>query len=300
MACVVTWVTVRVGVVILPSMPWADARTVWQQAEALGAHTAWTYDHLTWRDLRDGPWFSALPLLTAAAGVTTSLRLGTLVTSPNFRHPVTLAKEAMTVDEVSGGRFTLGIGAGGTGWDAEAMGQEAWTPAERADRFAEFVGHLDHLLTHPITDRLEGQWYTAVHARSIPGCVQQPRLPFAIAGGGPRALAVAARHAQIWVTLGDPKHAAALDPAECLAVARRQAGQLDAACEAVGRPPGDLDRLYMQGATTEPWLESVEAFRELAGRYQEIGFTDLALHWPRREPPYVADEAVFAEILAGS
>lgn len=289
---------VRVGVVILPSMPWAEARPVWQQAEALGAHTAWTYDHLTWRDLRDGPWFSALPLLTAVAGITTDLRLGTLVTSPNFRHPVTLAKEAMTVDDISGGRLTLGIGAGGTGWDAEAMGQPAWSPGERAGRFAEFVDQLDQLLTDPATDRLDGDGYRAVDARTIPRCTQRPRLPFAVAGGGPRALAVTARHGQTWVTLGDPRRAAELDQDACLEVARRQSGQPDAACEAIGRDPGELERLYMQGATTEPWLESVEAFRDLAGRYQEIGFTDVALHWPRREPPYVADETTFAEILA--
>jgi len=290
---------VRVGVVILPSMPWAEARPVWQRAEALGAHTAWTYDHLTWRDLRDGPWYSALPLLTAAAGVTTTLRLGTLVTSPNFRHPVTLAKEAMTVDDVSGGRLTLGIGAGAGagGWDAGALGQEPWSPSERADRFAEFVDHLDRLLTQPATDRLDGEWYAAVGARAIPGCIQRPRVPFAVAGGGPRAIEVAARHGQTWVTLGDPRHAADLDAAACLAVARRQGERLDAACEAISRDPAELDRLYMQGATTEPWLESVEAFHDLAGRYAELGFTDVALHWPRREPPYVADEDVFAAIF---
>ncbi|MGZ4757706.1 MAG: LLM class flavin-dependent oxidoreductase, partial [Acidimicrobiales bacterium] len=139
----------HVGVVILPNHRWPEARPIWQRAEALGAHTAWTYDHLTWRELRDGPWLSAFPLLTAAAGITSTMRLGTLVTSPNFRHPVTLAKDAMTLDDISGGRLTLGIGAGGTGWDAEALGQEPWPRAERTARFAEFVDHLDHLLSAP-------------------------------------------------------------------------------------------------------------------------------------------------------
>jgi alkanesulfonate monooxygenase SsuD/methylene tetrahydromethanopterin reductase-like flavin-dependent oxidoreductase (luciferase family) len=283
--------------VILPSMPWAEARPVWQRAEALGAHTAWTYDHLTWRDLRDGPWYSALPLLTAVAGATTTVRLGTLVTSPNFRHPVTLAKEVMTIDDLSGGRLTLGIGAGGAGWDAGALGQEPWSPGERTGRFVEFVDQLDRLLVDPATDRLDGEWYSAVDARSVPGCLQQPRVPFAVAGGGPRAIEVAARHGQTWVTLGDPTRAAELDDAACLAVVRRQSERLDAACEAVGRDPAGIDRLYMHGATAEPWLASVEAFRDLAGRYEELGFTDLALHWPRRDPPYVADETVFAAIF---
>ena len=94
-----------------------------------------------------GPWFGAVPTLTAAAAVTTRMRLGTLVTSPNFRHPVTLAKDLMTLDDVSQGRVTLGIGAGGSGFDATALGQEAWSPRERADRFGEFVALLDQLLT---------------------------------------------------------------------------------------------------------------------------------------------------------
>jgi alkanesulfonate monooxygenase SsuD/methylene tetrahydromethanopterin reductase-like flavin-dependent oxidoreductase (luciferase family) len=288
----------RVGVVILPSMPWSTARPVWQEAEALGAHTAWTYDHLTWQGLRDGPWLAAVPLLAAAASATSRMRLGTLVTSPNFRHPVTLAKEVMTLDDVSGGRITMGIGAGGTGWDATALGQEPWSTAERTSRFEEFVDHLDQLLSHPRTDRLDGQWYQAVDARTIPGCVQHPRVPLAVAGGGPRALAVAAAHAEVWVTLGDPRRAAELDDAACLEVARSQRDALERACAAIGRDPASVDRLYMQGATNEPWLESVEAFAELSGRYQELGFTDLALHWPRTEPPYVADPDVFRAILS--
>jgi alkanesulfonate monooxygenase SsuD/methylene tetrahydromethanopterin reductase-like flavin-dependent oxidoreductase (luciferase family) len=289
---------VRVGVVILPSMPWREARPLWQRAEQLGAHTAWTYDHLTWRDLRDGPWFAAIPLLTAVAGATTTMRLGTLVTSPNFRHPVTLAKEVMTLDDLSGGRLTLGIGAGGTGWDAAALGQEPWTTAERTGRFVEFVDHLDRLLVEPAVDRLEGRWYQAVDARARPGCIQRPRVPFAIAGGGPRAIETAARHAQTWVTFGDPSRAAELSSEECLDVARQQSTRLDDACAALGRDPSSIDRLYMQGATNEPWLESLESFRDLAGRYAELGFADLALHWPRRDPPYKADPAMFERILA--
>src|SRR5438309_11291362 len=137
----------RLSTVILPVHRWSNAREVWSRAEELGFHAAYTYDHLSWRSFRDGPWFGAVPTLTAAAGVTSRLRLGTLVTSPNFRHPVTLAKELITLDDVSGGRITLGIGAGGNGFDATALGQEPWTPRERADRFGEFVPLLDRLPT---------------------------------------------------------------------------------------------------------------------------------------------------------
>src|SRR5690348_13376960 len=104
----------RVGVVILPDLSWEGSRRRWREAEQRGFHAAWTYDHLSWRTLRDGPWHGAVPLLAAAAGVTERIRLGTLVTSPNFRHPALLAKDVMTLDHISGGRFELGIGAGGT------------------------------------------------------------------------------------------------------------------------------------------------------------------------------------------
>lgn len=121
--------TLRLSTVILPVHRWHEGgRERWQRAEELGFHTAYTYDHLSWRSFRERTWFGALPTLTAAATATQRLRLGTLVTSPNFRHPVTLAKELISLDDISGGRITLGIGAGGSGFDATALGQEAWTP----------------------------------------------------------------------------------------------------------------------------------------------------------------------------
>jgi len=79
-----------------------------------------------------------------------------------------------------------------------------------------------------------------------------------------------------------------------------QAARLDDACAEAGRDPCTVDRLYLQGITGEPWLESPESFRDLAGAYAELGFTDLALHWPRTEPPFVSDPDVFEEILASA
>src|SRR5712691_6295579 len=99
----------RIGVLILPDFRWSTAQNAWRRAEELGFAHAWTYDHLAWRTLRDAPWFAALPTLTAAASVTTTIRLGTLVASANFRHPVAFAKELMTLDDISGGRLTVGL-----------------------------------------------------------------------------------------------------------------------------------------------------------------------------------------------
>src|SRR5829696_1372838 len=192
---------VRVGVVILPEAGWAESRNRWVRAEQLGFDHAWTYDHLTWTTFRDAPWFGALPTLTAAAEVTERIRLGPLVASPNFRHPVPFAKELVTLDDISRGRLTLGIGGGGTGWDATVLGEEPWSPRERADRFEEFLTLTDLLLRQPATTSA-GRFYRAEEARTYPGCVQQPRIPFFVAGVGPRALRLAARHGQAWVTAG--------------------------------------------------------------------------------------------------
>jgi len=106
---------VRFGVIILPDQRWREAARRWRRAEELGFDHAWTYDHLGWRSLVDGPWFDAVPTLTAAATVTSRIRLGTLVASPNFRHPVSFARQLTALDDISDGRVVLDLGAGAVG-----------------------------------------------------------------------------------------------------------------------------------------------------------------------------------------
>lgn len=288
----------RLSTVILPVRRWSEGgRDAWQRAEQLGFHSAYTYDHLSWRTFRDGPWFGAVPTLTAAAGATSRLRLGTLVTSPNFRHPVTLAKDLITLDDVSGGRITLGIGAGGNGFDATALGQEPWTPRERADRFGEFLPLLDRLLTEPAVTHA-GTHYSAGEARNIPGCVQRPRLPFAVAATGPRGLKLAARYGQAWVTTGDPKLFESGTPAQSLEALRGQLTKLGTACAETGRDVGELDKILLTGFTPERSgpLESLDAFVDFAGRHFALGFTEIVLHAPVPDSDFAADEKVFERI----
>ncbi len=78
----------RLSTVILPIHRWAEGQKTWQRAEELGFHTAYTYDHLSWRTFRNGPWFGTVPTLTAAATVTERMRLGTLVTSVKPFSPI--------------------------------------------------------------------------------------------------------------------------------------------------------------------------------------------------------------------
>lgn len=124
----------RVGIVILPEDRWWAAEPKWRAAEEYGFDHAWTYDHLGWRSLVDGPWFGAVPTLSAAAMVTSRIRLGTYVASPNFRHPVPFTRELITLDDLADGRLVLGVGAGGTGYDVDVFGGKELTPKQRADR----------------------------------------------------------------------------------------------------------------------------------------------------------------------
>ncbi|MEW2296259.1 LLM class flavin-dependent oxidoreductase [Streptomyces sp. NPDC006743] len=290
--------SLRLSTVILPHRRWHEGgRSAWTRAEQLGFHTGYTYDHLSWRTFRDGPWFGALPTLTAAATVTERMRLGTLVTSPNFRHPVTLAKELISLDDISGGRLTLGVGAGGTGFDATALGQDPWTPRERADRLAEFVPLLDRLLTEDSVS-YEGEFYSAHEARNIPGCVQRPRLPFAVAATGPRGLRLAARYGQAWVTTGAPELFENGTPEQSVQALRGQIEKLGAACETVGRDVRTLDKILLTGFTPDRGqpLLSVGAFVDFAGRHRDLGFTEIVIHWPIAGSDFAADEKVFERI----
>ncbi|MGW2337758.1 LLM class flavin-dependent oxidoreductase [Streptomyces sp. NPDC001685] len=290
--------SLRLSTVILPYRRWSEGgREAWQRAEELGFQAAYTYDHLSWRSFRDGPWFGAVPTLTAAAAVTDRLRLGTLVTSPNFRHPVTLAKELISLDDVSDGRVTLGVGAGGTGFDATALGQDPWTPRERADRFAEFVGLLDRLLTEDSVS-YRGEFYSAHEARNIPGCVQRPRLPFAVAATGPRGLRLAARFGQAWVTTGDPKLYESGTPEQSVQAIREQIEKLGDACTEAGRDTASLDKVLLTGFTPDRArpLESLDAFVDFAGRHRELGFTEIVVHWPIPDSDFAADMKVFEQI----
>ncbi|MFE9429178.1 LLM class flavin-dependent oxidoreductase [Kitasatospora sp. NPDC006697] len=287
----------RVGVVVLPEHRWDTARRIWREVEEWGFDHAWTYDHLSWRSLKDGPWFGALPTLTAAATATERIRLGTLVTSPNFRHPVTWAKDVMTLDDVSGGRFIAGIGAGADGHDTEVLGSSAMTPGQRQDRFREFVELSDRLLRAPETDH-RGRYFQAVGARMLPGCVQRPRVPFALAATGPRGLALVAEHAQIWITNGDPRRFGRLSEHEGLTLVGQQQDRLDQACATAGRAPSELARMINGSVVGDRPLASVERFVDFVGRCAEHGFTDVLVHYPRSSSPFAADTRVFQRIAA--
>jgi len=280
----------RFGLTILPEHRWADAAPLWRRAEELGFDHAWTYDHLVWGGLPDAPWFGTVPTLTAAATVTSTIRLGTFVTSPNYRHPVTFMRDLLALDDISGGRFNCGIGAGGD-IDNAILGGQPLTPKQRFERLAEFTALLDRLLTQDHVSH-RGTHFSAVDARTRPGPVQQPRIPFIMAANGPRSLRLAVEYGAGWVTTGP--RAETLD--QWWAALAKLGWRLDETLAAAGRDPATLERHLNLDSSPQFALESVGSFEEMAGRAGELGFTDVITHWPRPDGPYAGDVRVLESV----
>src|SRR5450631_2341403 len=282
----------RFGLTILPEHRWSVAAPLWRRAEELGFDHAWTYDHLVWGGLPDSPWFGTLPTLTAAAMVTSTIRLGTFVTSPNYRHPVSFMRDLLALDDISGGRFICGIGAGGD-IDNSILGEPLLTARERFERLQEFTELLDRLLTQDHVSHV-GTHFSAVDARTLPGPVQQPRIPFVMAANGPRSLRLAVEHGTGWVTTG-PKVETLDQWWAALAVL---GGRLDEALLAAGRDSSTLERHLNLDSSPRFALESVGTFEEMAGRAGELGFTDVITHWLRPDGPYAGDAAVLEKVAS--
>src|SRR5947199_7423992 len=209
---------------------WADLFAFAQRAEALGFDSLWVPDHLllTWQEQTHGIW-ECWSLLAALAAVTSRVALGPLVACTAFRSPALLARMADTVDEISGGRLIVGLGAGWNGPEDRAFG----SPSDhRVDRFEEALQIIVPLLRTGHVD-FEGKYYQAR------GCELRPRgprpggPPILIGAKGPRMLRLAATYADLWNAEGPLQ-----GPEEISS--RRVAG--DAASVAVGRDPATLGR----------------------------------------------------------
>jgi alkanesulfonate monooxygenase SsuD/methylene tetrahydromethanopterin reductase-like flavin-dependent oxidoreductase (luciferase family) len=276
----------RFGIVILPTYRWSEAAPLWRRAEELGFDHLWTYDHLTWRGLPDSPWYGTMPTLTAAATVTGRARLGTFVTTPNFRHPLPLTRDILALDDISAGRFVCGIGSGG-GIDATILGGAEPVPRQLADRLAEFTGLLDRLLTTDHVDH-RGEYFATRDARTLPGCLQQPRVPFVIAANGPRSMRLAAEYGQGWVTVGRDRD----DPQTWWASLGELTARMD---DVAGDKP--LDR-YLFLDVPGYSLASAEVFEERVRRASDLGFTDVITHWPRPDDRFHGTVDTLEEVAA--
>jgi probable F420-dependent oxidoreductase len=166
---------------------WADQA---RKAEDLGYSTLLVPDHF-------GDQLAPVPALMAAADATTALRVGALVFDNDYRHPVVLAKEAATLDLLSGGRLELGLGAGWMRSDYAESGIAYDAPGLRVDRFAEGVAVIAGLLESEQPFSFSGRHYTVTEHSLLPRPVQRPRPPLILGGGGRRVLTIAGQWADI-------------------------------------------------------------------------------------------------------
>ena len=213
---------------------WRDILAKARLAEELGFDSVWVPDHLLFGADEGAPegFWECTAILAALAAATERIGLGALVACTAFRSPALLAKAADTIDEISGGRLTLGLGAGFYEPEFRAFGY----PSDRlAGRFAEAVEIIHGLLRHGAVD-FEGEFYTARECELRPRGPRPTGPPLLIAARGPRTMRLAARYGDLWNEVfvnAEPDHLTRLG---------ELSARLDAACASVGREPGTLGR----------------------------------------------------------
>lgn len=287
----------KVGLVVLPYGPWSAQLARWAMVESLGFDHGWTYDHAVWPRAGAGNWYSAIPVMASAAMHTRNLELGCLVFSPNLHEPVTLAKNLSTLGELSAGRFRPALGAGSAGDDARLASTGPLAPAQRADRFAEFVVICRQVLEDGRAEH-DGHWFS-VHEQGLkPTYLLDGRAPLLLAGNGPRSMRLAARHGAGWVTdasfwrfANEPESALRDHIAGLMRTFER-------ACAHEARPVEDMRRILLLGARpTNPFADP-DTFIELCQTYATLGFTDLVFHIPGVGEPFpgsIADLEAIAD-----
>jgi probable F420-dependent oxidoreductase len=261
-------------------------------AEAVGYDVLLIRDH--WQEEPFGHQLAPLTALAVAAEATTRLRVGSMVFSNDYRHPVVLAKEAATLDLLSGGRFELGLGAGFHRTEYEAAGLAFDRPGVRVDRLEESVRLLKGLFgEEPYT--FHGEHFRVADLDLFPKPVQRPHPPLLVAGSGRRMLSLAGREADIVgvQTVSTASGSLGSEPDERLAA--RVAQKIAWIREAAG---DRFDRMELNTFATFVFAEDRET---AARRYAaEQGWEDLPLELILDMPAVFLGtvEEIVADIIA--
>jgi alkanesulfonate monooxygenase SsuD/methylene tetrahydromethanopterin reductase-like flavin-dependent oxidoreductase (luciferase family) len=212
---------------------WPEYVAMARLAEDVGLDAIWLGDHLLYRfpdGSARGPW-EVWTMLAGLAAATSRIALGPLVACTAFHDPPMLAKLAATVDEISGGRLILGLGAGWNPVEFRAFG----IPFEhRIDRFEEAFTIIRTLLAEGSID-FEGRFYSARDCELLPRPARPGGPPLLVGSRGPRMLRITLPYVQAWnVWFADTGNSPAGVPA--------LRDQVDAACREVGRDPAGVER----------------------------------------------------------
>ena len=205
-----------------------NLKRVWVEADRLGFHSGWLFDHLFELPLfgpSHEPWLESWTVLSALSSETESLRLGVTVICVSYRNPAVLAKMSRTLDVISGGRFELGIGAGWAQTEHEAYGITFGKPRERVERLEEAVTIIKKMWTEE-NPSFKGKYYSINGAVCEPKPIQRPRPPIWIGDGGEKLLLrVVAKHGDgcnfMGLSLEEYKHKLAVLTKHCDSVGRR-------------------------------------------------------------------------------
>jgi alkanesulfonate monooxygenase SsuD/methylene tetrahydromethanopterin reductase-like flavin-dependent oxidoreductase (luciferase family) len=267
------------------ALRWGELRAMAVRAEELGFDTVWVADELYWRvDSWPGPrgWWECVAITGAVAAATSYIKVGTWTLSNPHRNPTLTAKIVDTLDEISGGRFIFGLGAGNGGDEMAAFG---YAQDHVFPRFEEAFGLMLSLIKTGHADH-QGTYYRAADLGLRPRGPRGAEVPILLGARGPKMMRLAARHADIWSWYAtEDSHADAF--ADVLA-------DLDRACAEVGRDPKRIGRSI--GVFVEPTEETGvaqwdlgEPIRGSAGeianelrRFAEMGVTSVEIMpWPQ-------------------
>ena len=253
---------------------WTEIREMALRSEAMGFDTVWTPDELLWRS-KDGPHmgvWDGVSMAGAVAGATSRINVGTWVLSALHRNPGIIAKTAETLDEISGGRFIFGLGAG-----HEWPGQARFFGLAEDRIFARFEEALQIIVPLIRTGHadFEGEFHAARELRQQPVGPRPNAIPLLIGGNGPKGQRHAALHADIWSGYAEER-------ADVDELGPRLA-TLDAICEEIGRDPATIGRgagISVNPLQPSGWRASVisgqpEEIADGLRSFREAGFTQV-------------------------
>jgi len=258
----------------LVSQPWTDLCEAVGQVERLNWRGVVVEDHF----MADGggfgavtdPRFEVTSVLAALAVATTRLRLASLVLSATYRHPAVVANWAATIDHISGGRLTLGLGAGWQENEHTQYGIQLEAPFERLQRLDEYCTIVRSLLNDPSTS-FRGTYFQLHDAWCEPKPVQ-PHLPLLIGGKGDRMMKLVARHGDEWNMWALPERFA------------ERSAVLDQACDAIDRDPASIRRSVQALVCVTDSSSKAQAFIGAAGGRAAFAgtatrFAELVAQW---------------------
>ncbi|GAC1472401.1 MAG: LLM class flavin-dependent oxidoreductase [Candidatus Dormibacteraceae bacterium] len=256
-----------------------DLRAVWRIADESGFDHVWNFDHLA--SIGDGgpdrPIYEGWTLQAAIAEATKRVRIGCLVTGNTYRNPALLAKSAVTVDHLSGGRLEFGIGAAWAQIEHEMYGIPGLD--HRVGMLSESLRIIRSLWTEERTN-FEGRYYHFKDAIGNPKPMQKPYPPIWIGSSGPTTLRLVARYADVWnIAGGDASRVKELTP------------MLEEACGAVGRDPSEIRRSIQFGWDGEDRHKLIE----LCAQFLELGVTEQVIYLRVGQPEALAEKV--ADVL---